>query len=941
MTTSPFNVLITGATGFLGTQIVRILLDQTDHDIRVLVRGADDDEVLLRLSRAWWEWPELLDAIGERIHIVRGDITETELGMESAEYQDLAVTITHIIHTAADWRLNASLEELEKTNVQGTLNVLKLAHLAHENHNLIRFSHISTAYVAGRCEGIVSEDSLTDRYGFLSDYEKTKYNAELEVNDSDLPLSIFRPGMIVGDSNTGYIKTFNTFYAPIRLYLSGKHRILPVDPSTKINIIPVDCVARAVVELTFNLEAEGLTFHLTSPYESLPTVGELIKFLRQWSNENLSFNLPQPIFAPWLTSFISKISNSEFIKDSKNIGFLKTVDTLAPYLHEEREFLRDNTDRLFGSCKMNWQDYLPKLLDFAIYMGFFHRSDRTVHEQILYRLKGRSRPMQYYDVVNGDIIERSSVRIHSDILKASASLKKLKIQKGDKVALVGFNSTRYLILDVAIGLVGGISVPLYYTSSLEEIKEILKDSGARMLFIGTPNILRKFKDLETEINLISFSRESEELPPHIMGWDDFLNLGENGNEHITVPVSFNDIATIRYTSGTTGKPRGVTFTHGNLRWMAEFIASMPPWKDRNKEASYLSFLPMNHVVEGIMGLYGPYYTPTSLKLYFLENFPDLAEILPQVQPTIFFSVPRFYEKVWSAVSERGIGQTYLNSGEGFKKRILRWLIRRELLKKAGLDRCSQLIVGSAPISEDLLNTYHDLKIEIYNAYGLTEAPLITINRLGKNRIGTVGEPLPSTRIRIAEDGEVLVQGPQVTPGYFHDESGGEGSLFKECWLSTGDFGHLTSEGSLVITGRKKEVIVNSYGKTISPLKVESLLRDIPGISEAILLGDEKPYCSSLLWLDEDSVGMTEEKIEYIYLAVQEINSRVSRPEQIKKWVLLENDLSIERGDLTANLKLKRKNILKRYSNVINSIYGDVKPPESILHLGAMGEKNEF
>src|SRR5690606_27677850 len=141
------------------------------------------------------------------------------------------------------------------------------------------------------------------------------------VRNSGLPLSIFRPGMIVGDSNTGYIKTFNTFYAPIRLYLSGKHRILPVDPSTKINIIPVDHVAQAVVKLTFNGDAEGLTFHLTSPYDSLPTVGELIKFLRQWSGEKLDFNLPQPIYAPWLTSFIKKISKSNFIKGSKNLGF--------------------------------------------------------------------------------------------------------------------------------------------------------------------------------------------------------------------------------------------------------------------------------------------------------------------------------------------------------------------------------------------------------------------------------------------------------------------------------------------------------------------------------------------------------------------------------------------------------------------------------------------
>lgn len=938
MTPSPFKVLITGATGFLGTQIVRFLLDQSEYDIMVLIRGIDDDNALIRLSRAWWEWPDLLKAVGERIHIVRGDITENELGMESADYQNLAGIITHIIHTAANWSLRASLNELEKTNVQGSLNLLKLAHLAYKNHNLRRFSHISTAYVAGRCEGVISEDSLTDRYGFLSDYEKTKYKAEVEVRNSGLPLSIFRPGMIVGDSNTGYIKTFNTFYAPIRLYLSGKHRILPVDPSTKINIIPVDHVAQAVVKLTFNGDAEGLTFHLTSPYDSLPTVGELIKFLRQWSGEKLDFNLPQPIYAPWLTSFIKKISKSNFIKGSKNLGFLKTIDTLAPYLQEEREFLRDNTDKLLGPSKMSWQEYLPKLLDFAIYMGFFHRSDRTVHEQILFRLKGRGRVMQYYDVVEGDIVGSSSARIHRDILRASASLKKLKIQKGDRVALVGFNSTRYLILDAAIGLVGGISVPLYYTSPLDEIREILEDSKASILFIGTPDILMKFENLETDITIISFSRKPEELPPHIMGWDKFLNLGENANERITAPVSFNDIATIRYTSGTTGKPRGVTFTHGNLRWMAEFIASIPPWKDKNKDASYLSFLPMNHVVEGIMGLYGPYYTPTSLKLYFLENFRDLAEILPQVKPTIFFSVPRLYEKMWSAVSERGISQTYLKSGEGIKKRILRWLIKRELLKKAGLDHCAQLIVGSAPISDDLLYAYHDLGVEIHNAYGLTEAPLITINRLGKNRIGTVGEPLPSTRIRIDEDGEVLVQGPQVTPGYFHDESDGEDSLFKEGWLSTGDFGHLTGDGSLVITGRKKEVIVNSYGKTISPLKAESLLRDIPGISEAMLLGDRKPYCSSLLWLDEDSVGIKEEKIENIHQAIQEINTRVSRPEQIKKWVLLENDLSIERGDLTANLKLKRKNILKRYTSVINSIYENEEPPEYILHLATIGEE---
>jgi len=570
-------------------------------------------------------------------------------------------------------------------------------------------------------------------------------------------------------------------------------------------------------------------------------------------------------------------------------------------------------------------------------MGFFHRSNRTVHEQILFRLKSRSKPAQYYDIIEGEFRLRSSSEIREEIISATQALGKLGVGPGDRVALVGFNSTHYLTLDVAIGLVGGISVPIYYTSSIEEIKEIVEDCDANLLFVGTPDILGKLKDLDAEVDIVSFTRESEELPTGVMGWDEFRALGgEITEENISAPVDFSDIATIRYTSGTTGKPRGVIFTHGNLRWMAEYIASMPPWKDRNSEANYLSILPMNHVVEGILGLYGPYYAPASLKLYFLENFHELQEVLPKVRPNIFFSVPRFYEKVWSSVLESGIGPNYIKSGEGLKKQILRRLIKRAILKRTGLDRCAQLIVGSAPMSEDLLKAYQELGIEIHNAYGLTEAPLVTINRLSANKTNTVGEPLPSTRLQIAPDGEIMVKGPQVMSGYFNQDL--NDTPCKDGWLLTGDFGYLTGECSLVITGRKKELMVNSYGKTISPLKIECMLRDIPGVSEALLIGEEKPYVSSLLWFDEEPIQM-EIQIKNIYDAVREINSRVSRPEEIRKWVMLKNDLSIEQGDLTANLKLKRENIVKRYKRVINFIYDESEYPEGILRLGNMGDIN--
>jgi len=343
--------------------------------------------------------------------------------------------------------------------------------------------------------------------------------------------------------------------------------------------------------------------------------------------------------------------------------------------------------------------------------------------------------------------------------------------------------------------------------------------------------------------------------------------------------------------------------------------------------SYLSFLPMNHVVEGILGTYSPYYAPAPLKIYFLEDFTDLASALPQANPTIFFSVPRFYEKLWSQLKDTFFGNYYLHLKPGILKKMLKPLIRRIFLGKAGLNRCSQLIVGSATASQHLIQDYHELGVEIHNAYGLTEAPLVTLNRRGVNRIGTVGEPLPETRLKIAEDGEVMVNGPQVTPGYFESEiippkKGG--------WLQTGDTGFITPEGSLVITGRKKELLINSYGKSIDPLRIEALLRDAPGVSEVMLVGEGKPYLSGLFWVEEDYNPAKIEK------TIREINQDLSRPEQVKRWAILPNDLSIEGGDLTANMKLKREIITRRYQDVIDSIYQGTPHP-IILYLGHLEE----
>ena len=297
------TVLLTGANGFLGTQIALRLLKNDEITILALVRAADTEEGARRLARDWWDWPELVDAIGARVKVVCGDVCSPRLGLKETDYASLVESVTHIIHTAADWRL-VSLDEVRKTNVQGTANVLEVAKEANKHHRLERFSHISTAYVAGGRTGAVSETELTDEFGFFTNYERSKYEGELLVQaaKNEFPVSVFRPSMIVGDSKTGAIKTFNTFYYPLRLYLSGKRRIIPISRSLRINVIPVDYVSQAVADLTFDPKAIGLTFHMVAPYQSLLTLGELLDFVQKWAKTELGVKLPRPIYIPMSVS---------------------------------------------------------------------------------------------------------------------------------------------------------------------------------------------------------------------------------------------------------------------------------------------------------------------------------------------------------------------------------------------------------------------------------------------------------------------------------------------------------------------------------------------------------------------------------------------------------------------------------------------------------------
>jgi long-chain acyl-CoA synthetase len=427
----------------------------------------------------------------------------------------------------------------------------------------------------------------------------------------------------------------------------------------------------------------------------------------------------------------------------------------------------------------------------------------------------------------------------------------------------------------------------------------------------------------------------------VISWEAFLALGVGQASSLQSPVGFSDLATLRYTSGTTGRPKGVSFQHQHLRWMGQTMASLLPWKVRNRTATYLSFLPMNHVVEGLLATYCPYYVPAPVNIYFLEDLKELQRVLPKLRPDIFFSVPRIYERIWEALEANPLGRRYLSLPPGLRKRALGALLRWQTLRKAGLDRCAQLMAGSAPCGEGLLQNFRELGIEIHNAYGMTEAPLVTLNRLGANRLGTVGEPLPQTEIRIAEDGEVLVRGPQVMAGYFEEQSGREiEQPFRDGLLLTGDLGSILPDGSLVIKGRKKELFKTSYGKYVQPAKIEGLLREIPGVAEAMLVGEQRPYCVALLWIQDKSpeadAGQLREAIDR---QVVQVNHNLSHPEQVKRWAVLANDLSVEAGDLTANLKLRRQAVAHRLEDVVNGLYDGIHPSQNaVLHIGEAGRE---
>lgn len=899
------NILLTGATGHLGTEIVLQWLKMYEGKVFVLMRANSYIQAIERLRALWWEEKALYDAVGTRVLPVLGDVTKAESDISQEDFALLkSEEISYFVHCAAETGLMKSRDELWKINVKGTENAVAFArNLGNEK---CRFAYISTAYVAGTKSGrIMEEEPLPQK--FYSLYEESKAEAEKMVRQSGLKWVILRPGMIVGNSITGRTRNFNTVYYVLKLILQGKLHMLPVSKNQTVNIVPVDYVAKSSLLIMQNEEVMGKSFHLTLPHEQLPCVEELIAATRMWARENLGINIRKPLCLPVpLLGTLGGVFNS---KNNKKRGFLNNLLALMPYFHDNHLFDRSNTDKYSsvpGGC---WQDWFPAMLTFACRHNFMQLTSRSIFEQAMVRRSSKHYPITYYNIGNKGIEKVTGEEINIRVQNIVQMLHHLDVKAGDCIAVTGINCTEQVAIDCAIGLTGAVSVPIYYTTPAQEAVDLIARSGSSLFFVGDKRMMEQLANVTLEIPIITFANavdatEYQSLQSLIEETPSDTNCFLSKEKGL----SGDSLATIRYTSGTTGTPKGVMFSFNQLKWMGEVLANLLPWQNRNKVMSYLSFLPMSHVVEGILAAYAPYCMLCKVKLYYLNDFSMLTKALPKVRPTVFFSVPRFYEKLWEQIEHNPLGKLYLRMKDGNAKQLLGVLLRKAVLNKAGLDRCSQLIVGSAPMSEELLHRFRNLGIEIHNAYGQTEAPLITINRLEDNVIPSIGTPLLDTEITINDDGELIVRGPQVALGYYNLES----DTFRDCALHTGDLGSIDDHEHLYIRGRKKDMLITSYGKNINCSKIEQMLIDISGITHAVLVGEQRPYCCALLWVEGDIKNLKNE--------IDKMNNMLSRPEQVKKWAIIKRPLSIANGELTPNLKVRRNVVWTHFVKEINELY---------------------
>jgi len=550
----------------------------------------------------------------------------------------------------------------------------------------------------------------------------------------------------------------------------------------------------------------------------------------------------------------------------------------------------------------------------------------------------------------------------------SNGLRGLGVKPGDRVAILSENRPEWAIADFAILCAGAVTVPVYPTLLGWQIEYILNDAGVVAVICSSEEQLHKIEEIRSHVPSLHNVIVCDEgtLPAGVLHFSDVVGTGRQDEERngrarfdeLLASRTPNELATLVYTSGTTGNPKGAMLTHGNITSNVVSVCSVLPLRSG---VTSLSILPLSHILERTAD-YAYFYKGCTIA--YAESVVKVGENLQEVKPHVFAAVPRLFEKMRSKMMDTiatapaarrkiffwalGVAEARLQyrlkneklpMGLAMKSAVADKLVFSKILARLG-GRVEFVLSGGAPLSSELAAFFIGAGLEILEGYGLTEtSPVIAVNTPSKRRLGTVGPIIPGVEVKIAEDGEILSRGPHIMRGYFNNPEATAQAIDAEGWFHTGDIGEVDKEGYLKITDRKKDIIINAYGKNIAPQPLEALLKSSPYIGTPVLIGDRRKFLVALLVpnfekLERDAAGMGltfhsreelvgHDKIVALYQGeLDRFNKNLDRQEKIRRFALLPRDFTIENDEITPSLKVKRKTIDKKYKDVIDRLYLD-------------------
>lgn len=557
------------------------------------------------------------------------------------------------------------------------------------------------------------------------------------------------------------------------------------------------------------------------------------------------------------------------------------------------------------------------------------------------------------------------------VAEVTAGLAELGIEAGQHVGIFSNNRAEWHLADFGTLANGSVSVPVYQTSSPEQVAHILGDGEAVVCFVEDHDLAARIIEVKDELpkldRLVVFDNDERIDDPFTLGFSQLRAIGAarlerepNLFETRADTVRPESLATLVYTSGTTGPPKGAMVTHANIMWTLKSSVSL--LRIRGDGERLLSFLPLSHIAERMISDFAS--AAVGAETWFARSLSTVAEDLHDCRPTVFFAVPRVWEKLQEAVSERldethglkklvagqfiGLGERVVAEQEAVGHapawemlpfRALDAAVGHKIRHEMGLDEAHVLISAAAPIHPDLIRWFHAIGLPVIELYGQTEScGPTTCNPPDNNRVGTVGPAIPGARVRIAQDGEILVRGGNVCLGYYRDAKATAQLIDDDGWMHSGDVGRLDAADYLTVTGRKKDLIITAHGQNIAPQEIETDLRCHDLISEAVVVGEGRRYLTAVLTLDNDSLNIwaaahhkvagvealsadPDLKVE-IDSFVDRVNSKRSRVEGIRKYRILPHDFTIAAGEMTPTLKVRRGVVNATYHDLIDEMYAE-------------------